>query len=416
MKSRILLSAYACEPNKGSEPGIGWHWAVELARMGHEVWVLTRENNRPAIEAELDKMETMPNLNFLYYDLPAWMKWWKKLGKNAKRKAGGRLVHLYYFLWQWGAYRLARRVHATERFDSVHHVTFVSVRQPSFMGSLGIPFIFGPVAGGERAPWRLRSGYGLRGFVRDALRDVLNFLIRVDPFMRRTFRQAERIYVTSEQTRGLVPHSFRNKTRVHLAIGWQGTVEVSERKAQERKPLRILYVGQFLYLKGMHLGLPAFARLLKAVPDARLTLVGKGPDETRWRRLADTLGISEHIEWVQWVDRNELPALYGAHDVFLFPSLHDSGGMVVLEAMAHGLPVVCFDLGGPGVMVNNSCGRVVATKGKSEADVIKELGEALIELISNSSAWSQIHNSALNRTKYYLWNNLVRQIYGDVEK
>jgi glycosyltransferase involved in cell wall biosynthesis len=166
----------------------------------------------------------------------------------------------------------------------------------------------------------------------------------------------------------------------------------------------------------MHLGLPAFARLLKAVPDVRLTLVGKGPDETRWRRLADTLGISEHIEWVQWVDRNELPALYGAHDIFLFPSLHDSGGMVVLEAMAHGLPVVCFDLGGPGVMVDDSCGRVVATKGKSETDVVNELAEALIGLVTNSSVWSQLHNRALNRTKYFSWKNLVCRMYGDLEK
>ena len=116
MKTRkILLSAYACEPGKGSEPGVGWHWALELARLGHEVWVLTRAKNRPAVEAELVKMPHKANLHFLYYDLPAWARWWKK---------GSRGIHLYYVLWQWGAYRLATQVHPRERFDIVHHITF----------------------------------------------------------------------------------------------------------------------------------------------------------------------------------------------------------------------------------------------------------------------------------------------------
>ena len=150
---KILLSAYACEPNKGSEPGLGWNWAREIAR-NHEAWVLTRANNRPSIEDTLRK-GSIPSLHFVYYDLPDGVKSWKK---------GQRGVHLYYLLWQWGAYRTAKKVHKQVRFDLVHHITFVSVRQPSFMGLLGIPFIFGPVAGGERAPWRLRIGYGLKGW------------------------------------------------------------------------------------------------------------------------------------------------------------------------------------------------------------------------------------------------------------
>ena len=77
-----------------------------------------------------------------------------------------------------GAYQVAKQTHFKIQFDCVHHVTFVSVRQPSFMGNLGIPFIFGPVAGGESAPWRLRFGYGLRGLVLDGLRDLLNFMIK----------------------------------------------------------------------------------------------------------------------------------------------------------------------------------------------------------------------------------------------
>lgn len=87
---RVLLSAYACEPGKGSEPGVGWHWATELARLGHEVIVITRSNNRALIEKAL-KDASIPGLRFHYYDLPSWGRWWKR---------GPRGVRFYYWLWQ----------------------------------------------------------------------------------------------------------------------------------------------------------------------------------------------------------------------------------------------------------------------------------------------------------------------------
>ena len=69
---RILVSAYACSPGFGSEQGVGWNRALQLARF-HEVWVVTRSKNRAAIEAALAR-EPRPNLHFLYQDLPRWAR------------------------------------------------------------------------------------------------------------------------------------------------------------------------------------------------------------------------------------------------------------------------------------------------------------------------------------------------------
>ena len=79
--SRILLSAYACEPGKGSEPAVGWMWAMELAAAGHEVWVITRAANRAAIESELQQRERT-GLHFEYYDLTPWVLRWKRAGRG----------------------------------------------------------------------------------------------------------------------------------------------------------------------------------------------------------------------------------------------------------------------------------------------------------------------------------------------
>jgi glycosyltransferase involved in cell wall biosynthesis len=403
---RILLSAYACEPGKGSEPGVGWNWAMALAKRGHDVWVVTRSNNRQSIENGLSNQEdsVRARLNFIYYDLPAWARWWKK---------GNRGVHLYYLLWQWGAYLEARRSHAQNRFDLVHHVTFVSVRQPSFMGNLGIPFIFGPVAGGEHAPWRLRAGYGWRGWCQDALRDVANAMVKFDPLMRRTFAQAQLIYATSEQTRDLIPLRYRQKTTIELAIALEPAMGSVSSQPCDRPPhpLRVLYVGRFLFWKGMQLGLCAFAELLKAFPDARLTLVGQGPDRRRWCLLAQDLHIASQIDWQPWMPQSELGQLYRDHDILFFPSLHDSGGMVALEAMAEGLPVVCLKLGGPGVLVDNTCGRAIDVIGASGHEVVQKLTDALFELADSNALRCHLRTGARNRAEARSWDSLANRIY-----
>lgn len=402
---RILLSAFACAPNWGSEPGVGWSWALSLAQAGHQVVVLTRSESRPGIEREM--MAGLPGLHlrFEYFDIPKPLRW----------QTRGPL-HLYVALWQWLALGFARELHRREQFDCVHHVTFAGLRTPSFMGRLGIPFILGPVGGGERAPWRLRRGYRLGGLIHDATRDAANLMIQFTPFMSGMFASAERIYVTSRETLKLLPRRFRYKAQIELAIGTEEeTTPLSGRIARPRKRqdscFHVLYAGRFIDSKGMHLGLPAFAWLVDVEPDARLTMVGDGPAERHWRKLAEDLGVAANIVWLPWQEHEAMASLYADHDVLLFPSMHDSGGMVVLEAMNQGLPVVCLKLGGPAALVNESCGYVVDPAGKDIAQVVREMGDGLIGL-SRDSTRRPLAQAARLRCRDFSWRKKVVRIYG----
>jgi glycosyltransferase involved in cell wall biosynthesis len=402
---KVLLSAFACEPNRGSELGVGWNWALSLAQAGHKVVVLTRSESRSAIEREMRDAPSDIDLRFEYFDIARPLRWY----------ARGPL-HLHFALWQWLAAGCAEKLHQRERFDCVHHVTFAGLRAPSFMGRLGIPFILGPVGGGERAPWRLRRGYSLHGLIYDAARDAANLMIQVTPFMSDMFASAERIYVTSGETRGLMPRRFRNKVQIELAIGAEEeTPPLTSRILPPRKPqdgrFRILYAGRFIDCKGMHLGLPAFARLVHAEPQARLTMVGEGPAERRWRKLAEDLGIAANVEWLPWQSREAMASLYAGHDVLLFPAMHDSGGMVALEAMNHGLPVVCLKLGGPATLVDESCGYVVDPTGKSVGEVVRDMGDALISL-AQESIRGPLGQTARMRCRDFSWREKVTRIYG----
>ena len=395
--AQILLSAYACEPDRGSEPAVGWSWAVELARSGHQVWVLTRAGNRAAIERR-----PSPDLNFIYYDLPRWMQTWRA-GFTGKR--------LYYVLWQWFAARHIRKLFPEMPFDVVQHVTYVSVRYPSFMGSLGIPFYFGPVSGGEKVPARLRKSLPLGERLREWLRDRSNRLIARDPLLRRTFRQSDKIIVTRD-TVPIIPQRWRHKCEVQLAIGL--TSEYLNQAAapyRSSRCFRLLYVGRLLDWKGVDIALRAVHQLKQWGLNVQFTMVGDGPARARLTNLAERLGLAEIVNWSGCIPQYAVEVQYHSADVFLFPSLRDSGGLAVLEAMAHGLPVVCTDLGGPGVMVNDRCGRVAPGLHGSSEELVSVCAGAVREIMTTPGLRERLARGARTRARDFNFQHLVRSIY-----
>lgn len=397
---RVLLSAYACEPGKGSEPGVGWRWAIEIARRGHDVTVLTRANNRANIEVGIADSQDFPaNIKFAYYDLPAWVM---------KLKRRFRAVHLYYAIWQWMVVYKAKQLHFSTHFDLVHHITFVSIRNFSRMGKLGIPFVLGPLAGGETSPFWLRWRTGWRGGLSDTFRDMVNSLSRVDFFLRTALNEAERVAVTSPQTMEYISRKQRCKTICELQIGIDRNFSKSIEDARRHK--RILYVGNFLYWKGMKIGIDAFAEALKKDPKLSLTLVGDGPEELRWRLLADRHGIEDRVAWIPRISQTELAKIYLAHGVFLFPSLHDSGGQVVLEALAYGLPVVCLKLGGPGVIVDDSCGRAIEAGHGDYSRLVKDIAQSLLDYTEHPEHWREASLRAEAATAKWSWAGRIEAL------
>jgi len=305
---------------------------------------------------------------------------------------------------------VARKLHQEVRFDRVHHVTFASLRFPGFMGRLGIPYIIGPVAGGERAPWRLRRDYPLKRQIREFLRDVVAASIHVDPLVRANLKSAQRIYVTSEESLQLIPRKYRAKTQVRLAIGIESVVSPLTIKSDRlRNPARLLYTGALFCWKGAHLALQVLALLQHELPGTSLTLIGDGPDKYWLQNIARELRLEAYVRWLAPVDREQLLRMYCDYDLFLFPSLHDSGGLVVLESLSRGLPVVCLDLGGPGVLVDNSCGRVVDAHA-SQQEVVRGLAGAVSDIaaLSANSMW-QVRIGATERARQYSWEHIVAE-------
>ena len=362
---KVLLSAYACAPSQGSELGVGWGTAREMANH-HEVWVLTQSRHRQAIEAELDR-NPVPGLWFAYYELPRWVAWWRR---------GQRGVRFHSYLWQFGAYRVARNLQREAGIELAQHVTFATYLRPSLLALLPVPFVWGPVGGGETAPKAFRSSLSLRGRVYEAARDVVRWWGEHDPFVRLTARRCALALAATEETAVRLRKLGIKEVRVlnQVGLGEEEVDLLRRRGARQRAsqgskdPTRFASVGRLLHWKGVHLGLRAFARA--KLSDAEYWIIGDGPEQERLRALVEELGIASHqVRFWGRLPRDETLRKLGECHVLVHPSLHDSGGYVCLEAMALGLPVVCLDLGGPAVQVVKETGfRVQAVEPEQALD------------------------------------------------
>jgi len=243
---KILLSAYACEPDKGSEPAVGWNIAWALSEY-HEVWVLTRANNREVIENYLCAHQN-PNLHFVYFDLPQWACWWKKKQRG---------VQLYYYLWQLAIYPLTKRLHQQVGFDLAQHVTFVNYYKPSLLAFLPIPFVWGPVGGGESAPLKFWPGFGIRGVIYEIFRNVIRMLGELDPLVRFTAHRAALSLASTQETTARLKKLGSKRIEIFSQVGLQDQeiTAQSQLSLPPDSPFRFISMGRLLHWKGFHLGI-----------------------------------------------------------------------------------------------------------------------------------------------------------------
>lgn len=362
---RVLISAYACEPHKGSEPEVGWQWALQMARF-HDVTVLTRANNRPAIEKELDTLhDKQPLPGFIYHDEAPFLL-------DIKRNFSA--LKLYYILWQRSAHELISELHRVHPFDLFHHVTFAAFRYPSAIWGHGAPCIWGPVGGIESIPLRLLPWSHPKSLLRELTRDIHN-LIQSAPFHilpKRAAATTITLASTPEMQRAFSRLGF--ESRLMPTIGLDAAALPYNPHKEHDGPLRLLFVGNIITLKGVDLALHA---LKQAQTGTTFTLVGDGDFLPAARKLVSKLGLEKQVQFRGRLPRADVLKLYSQFDVFIFPSLHDTGGYAVIEAMFNGLPVICLDCGGPAVAVREGCGVKIPLLGRSM--IISAMAQAIRE-------------------------------------
>jgi glycosyltransferase involved in cell wall biosynthesis len=373
---KVLISAYACEPGGGSEPGAGWVWALAAARAGHEVWLVTRENNRDAVEAALGRERGL-GVHPVYFDLPdRWRRW----------KRGPRGVRLYYTLWQFGVRRLARRLHARHRFHVAHHLTFAVDWLPAgVVGLPELPSVWGPVGGAGSVPLSLYRWLGVRGTVTELLREGPVRLLR-GVLGARTARRADVVVAQNDTVARRFSAVRRVVVEPNIAVQ---SFDFGCGRTRARETA--VFAGRLVPWKGVAIAVAALA----CIPSWRLRVIGEGPDRARLERLAARKGVGDRVEFLGQLPRSEVLAEMRRATTLVLPSMHDSAGWVVGEALASGTPVVALDLAGPATVIRRSAGGRVVSASWHVADEFARAMREVVPLPEATHQWTDERLPAL---------------------
>jgi glycosyltransferase involved in cell wall biosynthesis len=384
---------------------MAWNLVQRLSR-AHRLWVLTAAQNAEAIAATLEK-QPLADVQFLYVDLPGW------LHVLLRYQAG---IQLYAYLWQWRAYFVARRLHRRVRFDLFHHLTYENDWMASIIGALlPIPYVRGPCGGDHRIPKPFLKGFGLGSRLAEFRRSFGQWAFRHDPFFALSQQRARVILACNREAVEGVAARWRHKVQM-LSVNGIAACELTPPEPQARnEKFAVLSAGRLVPLKGFDLALRAFAIFAATHPEADLTIVGNGPEGNRLESLIRELGLEKQARIVSWMARECLLATMRSCDVFLFASLRDGGGLVVVEAMAAGKPVVCFDLGGPGLHVNGECGFKVPAREPEQG--VLDMATVLEKLAGDRNLCTQMGQAAFERARQvYDWNHVTDRIVEAYER
>jgi len=409
----ILLSAFACSPDGCSGMGtgedvLGWNIVEQVAER-RASWLLTHPANRPSIERRRMGFP-LKQLRVKYVRVPKWLD-------ILLRWQG--TFQVYAYLWQIWAYAAARRLAAQVPVRLFHHVTYANDWMASYTGAfLKLPYVRGPCGGAQQVPKAFRSEFSRLDRLWERFRAIAQKALRLDPVFVKGNDRASAILVCNQESLEAIRPRWRDKVRYFPVNGVSESEDGAGLEYGSRHiGFRVLSAGKLIHWKGFGLVIRSFATLAATVPEAKLTILGDGPELPRLRALAHTLGCLNRIEFAGWVARAEAARRMKKADVFLHLSLREGGGAVVLEAMAAGKPVVCLDMGGPALHVTNECGIKVLPL--SPDQVVRDAASALRALYSDARGRARMGAAACRRAeKVYGWNRLgdeLMQIYQAIE-
>lgn len=397
----VLVSAYACSPGMGSEPGMGWNWCVNLARHCN-LFIITEGEFRDRIEAVLSGLPQACHMHFYYIPVS------ERVRRMCWNQGDWRF-YFHYRRWQKRALKEARDICKSVDIDLVHQLNMIGFREPGYLWKLDKPMVWGPIGGIfdstkgflDGAPWKLRLKQGLKDLITD-------FQIRFSYRVNQAVLHSGALISAVPPVRNKLA---RVKHRDSILIPETGCYNLNSevRDKRHREGFHILWVGRFFFWKRLDLALQTIAKI-KDLPGLHFHIIGTGSSEQvlRYRALAGELGIENICEWHGQVDNEDVLEMMRDADLFLFTSITEATSTVIAEAINNCLPIVCFDTCGFGPLVTDDIGRKV--KLSSPGQAVQDFANHICMLYDNRDLLYKMSFNCREALKSLLWEEKARRV------
>lgn len=382
----ILVSAYACEPLKGSEQGVGWNWVLQMAKR-NKLHVITRANNQIPIETYLPK-DLATNITFHYYDTA-------KPFRFIKKWPGG--LYFYYLFWQIGIIRLVWKIKNKYAFDYSMHLTFGNVWLPTFLPFFNIAFIWGSLGGGESIPNSFLLSLPFDQFFIQFFRKILILSTRINLFFLFASFRAKCIICRTEDTAHIFPKVFRKKIKLMSDGAIEPEIFNYSRIESETNPtIKLVTTSRLIPFKNVKTAIKSLMYISESY-SLELTIIGSGYQKRTLEKLAYSPANKHKVSFISDIPRDSVLQIISEHDIFVYPSLREANNLAILEAMAIGLPVVCLNWSGMAISTDDDCAFRLPVS--SPEQMPKDMAKAICSLIDHPDLMKQMGTAARSRIK-----------------
>ena len=406
---RTLLIAEAANPAWISVPLVGWSHARALAEVTNADLVTQIRN-----QTEIERITNLPFSSITYINSeavarPLWRLSHLLRGGAGKGWTAATAINtLSYYYFEHLVWKQFHRAIQSGMYDIVHRITPLSPTTPSLLARhcrrSGIPFVVGPLNGG--LPWP-------SGFTRSRLKEhewlsYFRWLHQLLPGFSNTRRDSAAILVGSLSSMSQMPLSAHSKC-VYIPENGIDTERFPPRPPrQPSKPIRAVFVGRLVPYKGADLAIEAATELIHS-GHLQLRIVGDGPERLRLQQLVDDNGLSHAVQFVGWVPHSEVKAHLASSDLFLFPSIREFGGAVVLEAMACGAVPIVIRYGGPGELASPSTAFLVEIGNRQS--IIQQIKAVLAIAVASPQEITRRSRLGLDRVaQMFTWEQKAQQV------
>lgn len=388
---KVLLCCYACDPTCGSEPGMGWNFAYNIAQH-HDVHVIVegkyRENLEQYAAAHPEQTEHM---TFHFVD---------RLRLKRLRKIWPPSYYWTYHRWHRDVLKLAQQLHAVEHFDITHMVTLSGYREPSLLWKLDAPFIWGPIGGLTDTPWCLMPCLGVYGALFFAVRNIYNKIQkRYGRLAAAAAAHSHTILTSTHDGMKAIRENWGKEAVLMNEVGLETRHAPHTPVPHEPgTPLRVCWAGVHEPRKALDILLRA---LTKCKQPIEVHVLSKGPRTAAWKKLARDLGVADKVIFHGFLPREEAFSVMANSHVFAITSVREDTSTVVFEAFRYGLPIVVMDHCGFAAVVNDSCGIKIPIRNLQQ--VIDAYAENLDYLATHEDVRQEKSRGALVRCNDFTW-------------
>jgi glycosyltransferase involved in cell wall biosynthesis len=405
---KILISAYAVSPIRGSECAVGWEITRRLGNFFDTTVIVCEktpsgDNYKEEVESYLTNFGLIPNVKFVYIPMP-------KISKIYTLLHDFGFWPAYYFgynCWQRKVYRSARYLHQLNKYDACYQLNMIGFREPGYLWKLDIPFFWGPINGFHSIPYSFLKDFHGKDYILQYIKRFFNELqIKIALRPKIAAKKASFVWcVDAISLNNIKKWTDKVDLLTETGLTHNSLHQLSSKiKYYKNRSLNLVWSGRIEYGKSLSILIDSL--LLFNEYNFKLVVLGDGPLLNEMKKRSEP--IKHKIIWNGWLPKHEAINLVSNSDLLIHTSLKEGTPHVILEAISYRVPVICHDTCGMSTIVNDQNGFKIPYKNFHTS--IVSLSDLLSSIFDNPDILNCKFESINEPNDFLTWDHKVSYI------